>query len=566
MNSALSATLTVSGVAGHPIIYCATFGDLKRYDSACPELLNDLTANVPFAGCPPNQVNLQTHCPIYSKQTPADELSRVMRGRGCCYAVVVTLLLVFCAANVAEAQSLKARIHIMSVDPPRIQIEGEQTVSRLSFRDSYAGVMNIAARIENVAFADLRGAGVPVRKIAPGEYEAARQATTFRYEVRLNPPNPPTDAAHISWLAGEHGLLMLGDLLPKLRTNVKVSFALPTNWFVSSVVQPDDAGQFNVTDADDAVFLVGQDLREQRTRVKSTQFKIAVAGKWAFTDEDVLSTASDILDQYRDATGSLPGDRAMLILTPFPQPVPPYRWSAETRGSTVIFLAGHAASRHEALAGLSVPLAHELFHLWVPNNLALDGQYDWFYEGFTLYQAMRVSMRLGQLFFHDYLSAMGRAFDGYRSASQREKISLLDASRRRWNGNAGLVYNKGMLVAFLYDLTLRQQTKGRRSLDDVYRNLFRHHATAGRRADGNSAVLEALNSESGMRDITQRYIENVDVIELEKIITLFGLRAERPGTQTRIAVAEPLDRRQRELLKQFGYNERASSVLGEGTK
>lgn len=489
-----------------------------------------------------------------------------MRGRGRFYAVVVTLLLVFCAANVAEAQLLKARIHIISVDPPRIQIEGEQTVSRLSFRDSYAGVMNIAARIENVAFADLRGAGVPVRKIAPGEYEAARQATTFRYEVRLNPPNPPTDAAHISWLAGEHGLLMLGDLLPQVRTNVKVIFALPTNWFVSSVVQPDDAGQFNVTDADDAVFLVGQDLREQRTRIKSTHFKTAAAGKWSFTDEDVLSTASDILNQYRDTTGSLPAGRAMLILSPFPQTVPPYRWSAETRGSTVIFLAGQAASKHEALARLSVPLAHELFHLWVPNNLALDGQYDWFYEGFTLYQAMRVSMRLGQLFFHDYLNAMGRAFDGYLSASHREKISLLHASRRRWNGNAALVYNKGMLVAFLYDLTLRQQTKGRRSLDDVYRNLFRHHVTSAKRADGNSAVLEALNSESGMRDITQRYIENVDVIELEKIITLFGLRAERPGTQTRIAVAEPLDRRQRQLLKQFGYNERASSVLGEGTK
>ncbi|MBA3439360.1 MAG: hypothetical protein H0T92_05775 [Pyrinomonadaceae bacterium] len=489
-----------------------------------------------------------------------------MRGVSRFRGVMVTLLVVFCAANIAEAQSLKARIQIVSLDPPRIRIEGEQPVSRLSFRDSYAGVMNIAARIENVTFADMSGADVPVRKIASGEYQAARRATTFRYEVRLNPPTPPTDAAHISWLAGEHGLLMLGDLLPKVRTNVKVSFTLPTNWFVGSVVREDEAGQFDITDADEAVFFVGQDLREQRTRIKSTEFKMIAAGKWAFVDEDVLNTASDILKQCREAAGSPPGHQAMLILAPFPQPVPPHRWSAETRGSTVIFLAGQAASKHEALARLSVPLAHELFHLWVPNKLALDGQYDWFYEGFTLYQAMRMSMRLGQLFFHDYLNAMGRAFDGYLSASHREKISLLDASRQRWNGNAALVYNKGMLVAFLYDLTLRQQTKGKRSLDDVYRNLFRRHATESRRTEGNSAVLEALNSESGMREITRRYIENVDVIELEKIITLFGLRAERPGAQTRIAVAEPLDRRQRELLKQFGYDVRASSVLKERTE
>ena len=86
-----------------------------------------------------------------------------MRGGRRFYRVLVTLLVFFCAATVAPAQSSKAHIQIVSLDPPRVRIEGEQTVNRLSFRDSYAGVMNIAARIEDVTLVDASGADVPVR-------------------------------------------------------------------------------------------------------------------------------------------------------------------------------------------------------------------------------------------------------------------------------------------------------------------------------------------------------------------------------------------------------------------
>ena len=76
-------------------------------------------------------------------------------------------------------------------------------------------------------------------------------------------------------------------------------------------------------------------------------------------------------------------------------------WSAETRGSTVVLVSGRLPSRLAARAQLDGALTHELFHLWVPNGLALEGEYDWFYEGFTNYVALRAGMRRGQLTFHD---------------------------------------------------------------------------------------------------------------------------------------------------------------------
>ncbi|HYE66634.1 MAG TPA: hypothetical protein VD966_13685, partial [Pyrinomonadaceae bacterium] len=331
-------------------------------------------------------------------------------------------------------------------------------------------------------------------------------------------------------------------------------FALPASWAIKTLELKMADAQFEVADAQSAVFYAGLDLRERRERVGSMETAFVTGGDWAFSDEDVASTAASILKDHLRTMGGAARARMMLMLTPFPRPVSAERWSAETRGATVMLLSGRFPSRTAALAQLSAPLTHELFHLWVPNGLALDGQYDWFYEGFTLYQALRAGMRLDLLTFQDYLNALGRAFDAYASANGRDHLSLLEASQRRWTGTTTLVYQKGMLVAFLYDLTLRRHTRGERSLDDVYRELFRHHRLTGTRKDGNAAVIAALNGQSGMLEFVRRHIESAGQIDLAALLAPFGLRVEREGVRTRVLVADSLSREQRDLLRGFGYN------------
>jgi predicted metalloprotease with PDZ domain len=286
------------------------------------------------------------------------------------------------------------------------------------------------------------------------------------------------------------------------------------------------------------------------------EFAYVTAGEWAFSDEEAADLASSLLKEHAETFGGAAQNRVMLILAPFPRSANADRWSAETRGGTVTLLTGKSPSKTAALSQLSFPLAHELFHLWIPNGLVLDGNYDWFYEGFTLYQALRATVRLNLLTFQDYLNAMGRAFDAYKSAQGSEEFSLLAASERRWTLSPALVYNKGMLAAFLYDLSLRQKTKGKRSLDDVYRELFRLSNASQARRDGNVAALAALNNAGEMRDVTARYIESTSAIDLPAAIAPFGLRVETGGVRTRISVADSLSGAQRDLLRKFGYNEK----------
>jgi hypothetical protein len=43
---------------------------------------------------------------------------------------------------------------------------------------------------------------------------------------------------------------------------------------------------------------------------------------------------------------------------------------------------------------LEIIFTHEVLHLWVPNALRLHGDYDWFFEGFTLYTALLTALEL----------------------------------------------------------------------------------------------------------------------------------------------------------------------------
>ncbi|HKQ99221.1 MAG TPA: hypothetical protein VJT09_01030, partial [Pyrinomonadaceae bacterium] len=427
----------------------------------------------------------------------------------------------------------------------------------------------LGERIERLTLADQNGADVPVRKLAPGEYEAASPATRFVYEMKLDAPVFDTDAAHISWLTNERGFLLPDDLLPLIaggngaeKMSARLSFALPEGWTIASSVNKGIDGQFQIADTERAVFFAGQNLREKRQRAGSLEFSFVTTGEWAFSDEEAADLASKILKEHAGTFGGTPQNRAMIVLAPFPRAVAADHWSAETRGETVTLLSGKYPSKTAALAQLVFPLAHELFHLWVPNALALDGNYDWFYEGFTLYQALRVAVHLELLTFQDYLNALGRAFDAYHAAQGREQLSLLEASKRRWTLQPALVYNKGMLIAFLYDLNLRQRTKGKRSLDDAYRELFRLYGASQARVDGNQAALAALNGTAEMQELTRRYVETASPIELSMAIAPFGLRVETFGSRTRILVAEQLSGAQRDLLRKFGYNENLYGTHG----
>ncbi|MEP6913865.1 MAG: hypothetical protein ABI923_13975 [bacterium] len=466
-------------------------------------------------------------------------------------------------ASATQAAVVNVRIRVQSLTPPGLVIEGERDVATQiwSFPKSYGGLLGLGERINGLVLTDVNGHNIQVRKLGPGEYKAEAPATQFHYEVNLAPPARAADSAYVSWLTSDRGLLMPADLLPNFAASgdnaaehITLSVELPESWLIASVENRSTGNHFDLSDPNRAVFFVARDLRQVTDRVGRMQFAFASSGDWAFSASELLSQAKSILESYTDSIGTAPCERALLILSPFPGGERPERWSAETRGSTVVLLSGHQPGKTAALVQLGMPLTHELFHLWVPNGLALHGDYDWFYEGFTIYQAMLTGLRLNILTFQDFLNAVGRAFDIYSATPGADRLSLLEASQRRWTTSSSLIYQKAMLVALLYDLTLRTQSKGKHSLDDVYRELFRRHQTGMPGAEANDVVISALSALPGMQDFARVYIESPAVIDLSTSLSRFGLHTEKVGLRTEVHANESLNREQRDLLRRLGYN------------
>jgi len=469
----------------------------------------------------------------------------------------VGVLLALTAFMEANAQVTNIQIKILSVDAARVRVELELApTSILSFPNAYAGIVGLANRIEGVE-ASIDGREVPIRKLAPGEYKSELAFSRVGYDVSLVEPANRSQMSHVSWLNQEQGLLMLGDLLPfspKKAANAEttVGVEVPTGWAIAANIASGAAGYLTL-DPDRVVFLVGPSVRKKTRRIGATEVAVITSGAWPLSDADAFKIVEKLIKEYSNVTGyGLKRDPVL----PFGRQAGPEQWTAETRGNAVVLLLGNQASRKMILAKLGIVLTHEVFHLWVPNALALEGDYDWFFEGFTLYQALRMALRLKLISFDTYLETIARVYDSHLRSVQTERLSLVEASQRRWTVGSSLVYDKGMIVGFIYDLAVRSATACRHSLDDIYRQLFRLQSTG--QSNANEIIIKALNEQKGMDTFGRDYVTGTGRIDLGAALSSYGLELQSGGTAgkaTRLRLVSNPAKTQREALRCIGYRD-----------
>jgi hypothetical protein len=235
--------------------------------------------------------------------------------------------LFFLFAAVAAAQEIELTVKILSLSPgAKIRVEGKLSDAAnagksWSFLQNYADVSGLGERVENLKLFDARKLEIQTKKLAAGEYEAEKIPVSFQYEVKTEIPKQLTAAAHVSWLAETHGLLMFNDLLPQNLQNsgAKITFELPENWRVATSETRQSEKVFNVKNAEKAIFLIGKDWREQTGQVEKNEFSFATFGEWQFTDADAAQIAGTILAEHRKTFGEIPFPKTQILLLPFPQ-------------------------------------------------------------------------------------------------------------------------------------------------------------------------------------------------------------------------------------------------------
>lgn len=468
-----------------------------------------------------------------------------LRSFFCVFARNLFIVLLFVRVLDAHA-SVAARVTISVEVQGQVKIEAElPTPSRSwSFRNAYAGALGFAERVKDFRATGASGEDAGAKKIASGEFRSERDATRIAYFVDLSPAGV-ADVPHISWLTSERGFLMFADLIPRDIENLSAEFKLPPSWMVESSIPPDKAGSYEVPEPEKAVFIAGNSLR----KTSNTNLELIVNGAWPFKDNKAFDAATQVLKQYTALTGfNLPGT-SLIAIAPFS--LGGAKWKAETRGATVVLLIDPAVHFDTWIGQLKVIFTHELLHLWVPNALHLEGDYDWFFEGFTLYIALRAALDLKVINFKGFLETLAGAYDAY--ISYPDDVSLIQASETRWTGGFNQVYVKGMLVAFLYDLKIRKESGGKATLADRYRELFDGRVAAN--ANGNKVIIALLDAGSAMSGFGKLYVENNTKLELEQLLPTYGLTLETSGKKSQLQVSRSLSAEQKQLLRSLGRSD-----------
>jgi predicted metalloprotease with PDZ domain len=206
--------------------------------------------------------------------------------------------------------------------------------------------------------------------------------------------------------------------------------------------------------------------------------------------------------------------------------------------------------RYRGFLGLA---SHEYFHTWNVKRIkpAAFTPYDlgresytallWAFEGMTSYYDDLALARCGLIGSKDYLELLGRAITAYLRAPGRHRQTLAEASFDAWikyyrpdenSPNAGVsYYGKGSLVALCLDLLIRDRTRGRKSLDDVMRALWRRHGLTGVGVDEDG--VERLAEEVTGLDLGRAFddwLRSTRELPLKRLLSSQGVQmALRPS-------------------------------------
>lgn len=469
--------------------------------------------------------------------------------------VIALILQIF---NITQAQTLQIKIKITGsdafVEGTIKDAEKAKNVTNFSFLNSYAGFENLGARISEANLFDQSGQKISYKKLADGEYLAESGFQSWNYKAGLSIPKNASAMAHVSWISEEQGILMLGDLLPESaeKVSARITFELPDNWRIASVEKFSGENVYEVSDVEKAIFYVGKNWREKEITVGDAKLSVMIAGAWQVSDEEAFLTAGDIFGFYEKLFGGVSFERMRIFLGKFPPEVKSGRWEAETRGANVTIFSSEMNFKTQSFQRLHEQLRHEIFHLWLPNGVDLSGNYDWFYEGFALYQSLKTALAANQIRFDDFLDTLGRAHS--IDTLQSQKQSLIEASKNRWNGANTQVYARGMLVAFLVDLALLQKSKGKNSLTEVLREIYQKYRAPSGRQDGNTAILNILKTYGELPAIIEKYINGKENINWQTDLDAAGIESATENFATKLKVKAKLNGRQKDLLDKLGYN------------
>lgn len=332
-----------------------------------------------------------------------------------------------------------------------------------------------------------------------------------------------------------------------------VHFAIPRNWkIISALKETTDPMTFTAIDYDTLVDTPTEmgnfDVTNFTVEGKPHYFVATPAGAFS---ADKSKKFADLLAKSASAEsaifGGLPYEKYIYFYFFLP-PESNASGALEHLNSHVSFAPPGNLAQPERMINTA---AHEFFHLWnvkrirpaemYPYNYATEDETPllWVSEGFTNYYASVATYRAGIITQRDFLDAAGRAISGVENNEARGYISPAEASVSTWLGYDSPTafsisyYTQGQNLGALLDLSIRRDTDGKSSLDDVMRQLYKDFYLRDRGFTTEDMITEINRlTKKDYHDFYRRYVFGTEVPNYDEIYGYAGYKVEKTVRQS----------------------------------
>lgn len=207
--------------------------------------------------------------------------------------------------------------------------------------------------------------------------------------------------------------------------------------------------------------------------------------------------------------------------------------------------------------------SHEYFHLWNVKRMRPEKftPYDlraeihtgllWVFEGITSYYDHLVLLRSGLISEKSYLEHIARSITRLTQTRGRFRQTIEESSFDTWtrfyrqdaNSSNAIVsyYTKGSLIALALDLTLRKESDGKCTLDDVMRECWSRYgeATEGMPERGLETVARAVSGLE-LADFFERFVRGTTDLPLQGLLREVGVNLHmRPADDSKDVGGRP---------------------------
>lgn len=412
-------------------------------------------------------------------------------------------------------------------------------------------IREFAANVDAISAVSARGQDLVVKKISKDRWRIVTEGVStliVDYEVFT-----PDLSVNSSWASRAFSLVngtsvfLYTEASRPLPQTVSIEAGSERGGLFTAMSEADDRRSFIAANYDELVDspIAVADAPAYRFELDGQGYVFVNVGENNFWDGQ---KASDDVEKIVRETQSF------WRVNPLQKPYWFLNFAVEGRGglehdySTVIMAGRRQMQDREAYIRWLSVVAHEFFHVWNVRNMrpAALAEYDyqheqytsqlWLAEGLTSYYDNLLLSRAGLIKPDEYMELLAKDIHRLENTPGRKLRPVAEASLDAWirhyQPNSNSVnstvsyYTKGAVVGFVLDTYIRKESKGRRSLDDVMREMFERHSNSPYTGDDFAQVVAEVGGPDALTFLNPLLATTVDP-DVDSALDWFGLRLNR---------------------------------------